>query len=62
MDDLTASRKRLLNAQQLASVGDWLLQVKEGQMSWSDTLYEICGVSPEDFDRYRGKLPKAYPS
>ena len=50
IDDLTEAGKRLLHAQQLASVGDWLLNVREGSLTWSDTIYEICGVSPESFE------------
>ncbi len=53
---LTSTRKRLLAAQKLASVGDWELQVQNGRLSssdrltWSDQVYEICGVSPGTFD------------
>ncbi|MEE4242505.1 MAG: EAL domain-containing protein [Desulfopila sp.] len=46
---LTNTRQRLLAAQKLALVGDWELVVDEGRLTWSDQVYEICGVSPENF-------------
>jgi diguanylate cyclase (GGDEF)-like protein/PAS domain S-box-containing protein len=47
--DLTATRKRLLAAQQLASVGDWQLRIKDGDLTWSQQIYEIFGETPESF-------------
>ncbi len=47
---LTNTRQRLLAAQKLAAVGDWELVVDEGHLTWSDQVYEICGVSPENFN------------
>ena len=47
--DLTTTRERLLAAQQLARVGDWQLNVHNNQLTWSDEIYEICGVSKDRF-------------
>ncbi|MGB3225259.1 MAG: EAL domain-containing protein [Desulforhopalus sp.] len=46
---LTSTRKRLLDAQRMASVGDWQLEIETGELTWSDQVYLICGVSPNDF-------------
>jgi diguanylate cyclase (GGDEF)-like protein/PAS domain S-box-containing protein len=48
--DLTATRKRLLAAQQLASVGDWQLRIDTGELTWSEQIYSIFGATPEKFD------------
>ncbi len=47
--NLTSTRQRLLDAQKLASVGDWQLEIETGELTWSDQVYLICGVSPNDF-------------
>ncbi len=46
---LTSTRQRLLEAQRMASVGDWQLEIETGELTWSDQVYHICGVSSEDF-------------
>ncbi len=46
---LTSTRQRLLEAQRMASVGDWQLEIETGNLSWSDQVYEICGVSSAEF-------------
>jgi diguanylate cyclase (GGDEF)-like protein/PAS domain S-box-containing protein len=46
---LTSTRHRLLEAQRMASVGDWQLEIETGNLTWSDQVYLICGVSPKDF-------------
>lgn len=48
--NLTRTRKRLLSAQKLALVGDWELQLADRSLTWSDQVYEICGVSRDDFE------------
>lgn len=50
ISELTKTHKRLLTAQQLALVGDWELQVKENKLHWSEQVYHICGVIPEQFE------------
>ena len=50
IEELKGTKARLQVAQQLASVGDWELLVKEGILTWSDEVYEICGVDPESFE------------
>lgn len=47
--NLTSTGQRLVEAQKMASVGDWQLEVETGKLTWSNQVYEICGVSPKEF-------------
>lgn len=49
INQLTKTQTRLLTAQKLAIVGDWELNLKTGKLTWSDQVYDICGVSQENF-------------
>jgi PAS domain S-box-containing protein len=49
VEELTNTRTRLQAAQKLAQIGDWELQLRDSVLTWSDQIYEICGVSQEDF-------------
>jgi len=44
-----ATQERLLEAQQLVSVGDWQLNLTDNALTWSDEIYRIFGVDPEAF-------------
>ncbi|MFK5915033.1 MAG: ATP-binding protein [Woeseiaceae bacterium] len=43
------SENRLLEAQRLASLGDWQLNLNEGTLVWTDEIYRIFGVTRETF-------------
>lgn len=47
--NLKRTRKRLLAAQKMALVGDWELHTSTGHLTWSDQIFEICGVTKTDF-------------
>lgn len=47
--ELTNMSKRLEAAQKIALVGDWELDTRRDQLTWSAQVYEICGVSPANF-------------
>nr|WP_319393754.1 EAL domain-containing protein [uncultured Desulfobacter sp.] len=49
VNQLTSTKQRLLTAQKLALVGDWEFNLKTGRVTWSDQVYDICGVSQENF-------------
>lgn len=63
MNNLTASHKMikqsenelqininiLNNAQEIAHVGSWHLDIKKNALSWSDEVYRIFGVQPQEF-------------
>jgi PAS domain S-box-containing protein len=40
----------LTNAQRIAKVGNWDLDLKEQQLKWSDELYRLLGVEPQAFE------------
>jgi PAS domain S-box-containing protein len=42
---LEQSREELNQAQRVAGAGSWLLDVRTGQVTWSDELYRIHGLS-----------------
>jgi|GEM_PF-368387 len=46
---LNEARERLLEAQAMAHIGNWEWDLKEQTLIWSDEVYRIFGVSPEDF-------------
>lgn len=46
--DLHDSRERLAEAQKLALLGSWVLDVSSGAVTCSDQLYELIGIEPDD--------------
>jgi PAS domain S-box-containing protein len=48
--ELDRSHARLAEAEQLARLGSWDWDIASGTMSCSDGLFEIYGISAEDFD------------
>ncbi len=50
LDDERLNReKQLLEAQQIAHLGYWELDIKSGNIHWSDELYKIYGLDKNDF-------------
>jgi PAS domain S-box-containing protein len=49
-DELARSEARLAEAQRVAGVGSYELDVRTGELSWSDEHYRIYGVSPDSFE------------
>ena len=47
---LRESERSLANAQWLAHIGSWDHDLDTGIMRWSDELYSILGVTPEEID------------
>lgn len=46
---LTRIRERLVAAQKLARIGDWEFRPADGKVTWSDEIYDICGVGKNQF-------------
>jgi PAS domain S-box-containing protein len=46
---LRESEARLAEAQRLAHIGHWSMNLRTHELSWSDEVYRIFGVSPEEF-------------
>ncbi|MGI8561560.1 MAG: PAS domain-containing protein, partial [Luteimonas sp.] len=43
------TRQRLLQAQEIAAIGEWLWNVDAGTLAWSEQIYRIYGREPETF-------------
>jgi PAS domain S-box-containing protein len=50
-DALRRSERQLNAAQHLAHVGSWELDLDAGEVTWSDELYRIHGLSPAERDQ-----------
>jgi PAS domain S-box-containing protein len=50
MRELERSHARLAEAERLARLGSWDWEVASGRMTCSDGLFEIYGISAEEFD------------
>lgn len=47
---LLDEQEQLLNeAQRLANIGSWNLNLETSELVWSDQMYRICGLDPHDF-------------
>ena len=44
------SEAKLIEAQQTASIGHWEMDIVNEKLTWSDEIYNIFGVSKEDFE------------
>lgn len=57
------TRERLLtNAQRIANLGSWELDIESNRLLWSDQIFEIFGVAPEDFSStYEAFLALVHP-
>ena len=49
MQSLEKSRQRLASAQELAHLGSWELDLVDNQLTWSDEVYRIFGLQPQEF-------------
>ncbi len=59
---LIKSEKRLKEAQELAYLGHWELDLKSKSLEWSDELYRILGLKPHGFDpSYEAFLEAVHP-
>jgi PAS domain S-box-containing protein len=47
--ELQQQRVQLLEAQRLANLGSWVWDVAQNRVTWSEVLYEIYGVRPDEF-------------
>jgi two-component system sensor histidine kinase/response regulator len=62
VDQLRASEQQLADAQRLASIGSWEWDVAADRVTWSDELYRIYNVSPDEFEAtYEGFLSFLHP-
>jgi two-component system, cell cycle sensor histidine kinase and response regulator CckA len=62
--DLAANEAKLAEAQQIAHLGSWEWEIAADRVTWSDELYRIYGVNPDDgvggFGSYGSYLEKVH--
>src|SRR5450755_2661970 len=49
-DELRHSRERLAEAERIAKMGSWEWDITNDQTTWSDGLFHIYGLTPDEFD------------
>jgi len=61
-DALRGSEERLKRAQEIAHLGSWELDLVNNRLSWSDEVYRIFGLKPQEFDAtYKAFLEVVHP-
>ncbi len=61
-DALRQNEKRLREAQRVAHIGDWNLDLVAGVLTWSDEIYRIFEIDPEQFGAsYEAFLETVHP-
>lgn len=59
---LRKSEAELSDAQKIAHLGSWELDIVSGSLSWSDEVYRIFGLEPEQFKpSYEAFIDKIHP-
>jgi PAS domain S-box-containing protein len=48
-EEVERSRQRLAHAERVGRLGSWEWDIDANEIVWSDGLYELYGISPEDF-------------
>lgn len=61
-EKLKNSNKRLKEAQNIAHLGFWEFDLEENRLFWSDEVYRILGLEPQEFEAsYEGFLSYVHP-
>ena len=55
-EQLELNEAKLADAQQVARLGSWDWSVDDGEVTWSDELYRICGMRPDHGPRTNADL------
>jgi PAS domain-containing protein len=59
---LARSEASLAEAQQIAGLGTWKWDIRTNKVTWSEALYRIYGVSPDDHEpSYASYLGRVHP-
>src|SRR6185369_7247515 len=49
-EQLREAQRKLVETQRIGRVGNWELNLQDGRLWWSDEVYELFGVTRENFD------------
>ncbi|MBC8007189.1 MAG: PAS domain-containing protein, partial [Prolixibacteraceae bacterium] len=61
-NEVRESEARLLNAQRIAKMGDWELDIVHDKLRWSDQMFEIFGIDKTQFgDSFEAFLQRVHP-
>ncbi len=61
-EEVERSRARLAEAEQIARFGSWEWDVAENRVVWSDGLFAIYGLNPDEFEgRYQPSSERVHP-
>jgi len=59
---LAKSEQRLNRAQEIAHLGSWELDLEKNELTWSDEVYRIFGLAPQEFGaNYQAFLDHVHP-
>lgn len=59
---ITASQRRLAEAQKIARLGNWVWYIRTGELNWSDEVFNIFGLLPQETSiDYKSFIDKVYP-
>ncbi|CAN5684466.1 hypothetical protein BH23GEM5_BH23GEM5_03390 [soil metagenome] len=62
-EELKKRERQLANTQQLAKLGSWDWDIPGNSITWSEELYRIYGLEPEEFvPTYDGYLQRVHPN
>ncbi len=61
-EEIRESGESLARAQEIAHVGSWELDLVNDELAWSDEIYRIFGLNPQEFGAtYEGFLKSVHP-
>ncbi|PKM96554.1 MAG: hypothetical protein CVU79_12870, partial [Elusimicrobia bacterium HGW-Elusimicrobia-3] len=61
-DSLRLSEQRLRRAQEISHLGSWELDLTKNELAWSDEVYRIIGLEPQEFGAtYEAFLDRVHP-